>query len=336
MISATNKKWRLLRQWTARYPMWCAWQVTYRCNFRCGFCGYWCDPLSTAPEPTVEQIDRACGKLDKLGTTFISLAGGEPLIRDDIVEICHRVARFHISFVTTNGWYLTPELARQLFEAGLWGVSVSIDYADPAMHDKRRGVEGAFERAVRALDYLQAARIHRWQRVNVMTVLLHDNLDHIEPLLQLAARHGAYLMVQPYGVLKTGNPLFRCQQEGVSQRLLELKSRYGNFLSNKVFLRRIDEALNGGVSGCRAGTAFFNIDSLGQVTICVERRAQPVGNLYDDDEQDLIRRLRRDGKANHCQRCWYNCRGEVEMLYHPVGLMRSLPTLLFDRGRADL
>ncbi len=334
MLGSTAKKWRLLRQWTARYPMWCAWQVTYRCNFRCGFCGYWQDPRGAESEPSADQIGQACRKLDKLGTMLISLAGGEPLLRADIVEIVRKVARFHIPFITTNGWLLTPELARQLFQAGLWGVSVSIDYADPAMHDKRRGAKGAFDRAVRALDYLTAARVHRWQRVNVMTVLLHDNLDHIEPLLRLAARHDAYLMVQPYGMLKTGHDLFCCRQEGVSQRLLNLRQRYRNFLSNPHFLSRFDEALNGGVAGCRAGSAFFSIDSLGEVSSCVEPCATPVGNIYQDDGQVLMRRLRQQARGNNCRQCWYNCRGEVEMLYRPLGLARSLPTLLFDRGRA--
>jgi MoaA/NifB/PqqE/SkfB family radical SAM enzyme len=333
-VSSTTKKWRLLRTWTARHPMWCAWQVTYRCNFRCGFCGYWKDPLGAEPECSLDQIALACRKLDKLGSMFISLAGGEPLIRTDIVPIVEVVARYHVPFITTNGWFVTPQLARRLFQAGLWGVSVSIDYADPAMQDKRRGMPGGFNRAVRALQYLQAARVHPWQRVNVMTVLLHDNLDHIEPLLQLAGRHGAYLMVQPYGMLKTGNDAFRCRHANVAQQLLHLKQRYPNFLSNRHFLARFDEALDGGVPRCRAGSAFFSIDSLGEVSICVEARTQPVGNVYHDGEQVLMRRLRRAGRRNPCTQCWYNCRGEVEMLYHPLGLMRSLPTLLFDRGRA--
>ena len=334
MVSALQKKARLFRTWIARYPMWCAWQVTYRCNFRCAFCGYFNDERGHQPEHGVEDFARASGKLSKLGTMLISLAGGEPLIRDDIVDIVREVARYHIPFITTNGWYLTPDLARQLYDAGLWGVSVSIDYADPDMHDRRRGMKHAFDRAVQALEYLKAARRHPWQRLNVMTVLLHDNLDHIEPLLELAGQYDAYLMVQPYGHLKTGSNRFSNRQQGVADHLLDLKDRYPNFLSNKTFLAGFDKALNGGIPGCRAGQAFFNIDSTGEVTICVEQAGQPVGNIYHDHEQDLIHRLRAQAKTNTCQACWYNCRGEVEMLYHPIGLIQSLPTYFLDRGRA--
>jgi len=334
MLTSTQKKWRLFRAWSGRHPVWCAWQVTYRCNFRCGFCHYWRDPMGAMPEQTIAQIRCGSRKLARLGSLLISIAGGEPLVRPDVVEIVRTIAEFHLPFLTTNGYLATKALAREMFAAGLWGVSVSIDYADPQRHDRARGMRGAFERAVRALDYFSEARRHDWQRVNLMCVLLHDNLDDIEPLLELAARHGAYFMIQPYGVRKTGSRRFVHEQDGVSGRLLDLKRRYRNFLSNEVFLSRFDEALNGGVPDCRAGQAFFNIDSLGDIAICVEERPRPVANLYRDSIRDIVDRLSRSARCNTCTACWYNCRGEVEMLYKPVSLLNSLPLILFDRGRA--
>ena len=86
--------------------------------------------------------------------------------------------------------------------------------------------------------------------------------------------------------------------------------------------------------GCRAGKAFFNIDSTGDVAICVERKASPVANLFRDSIRTILRRLRAAARSNACRGCWYNCRGEIESLYRPMSLACSLPTLLFDRGRA--
>jgi MoaA/NifB/PqqE/SkfB family radical SAM enzyme len=165
-----------------------------------------------------------------------------------------------------------------------------------------------------------------------MAVLLDDNLDQMEPLVQLAAEHDAYFMVQPYGERKTGNRRFTHKQ-GVSETLLALKERYPNFLSNRYFLGRFDAALNGGVPGCRAGRAFFNIDSTGDIAICVEERSRPLANLYRDSIADIRRALRTQARCNTCTDCWYNCRGEVEMLYDVVGIWRSLPTYFFNWGR---
>ncbi|MCP4247526.1 MAG: radical SAM protein [bacterium] len=333
MLASQLKKWRLFRAWSGANPVWCTWQVTYRCNFHCGFCHYWKDPMGELPEQSVAQIEEGAGKLAKIGSLLISIAGGEPFLRPDMVDIVRTIARFHFPFVTTNGWFITPELANDLFEAGLWGASVSIDYIDPAKHDQRRGMKGCFDRAVAALDHLSRARKYDWQRVNLMCVLMDDNLEHIEPLIQLAAEHDAYFMTQPYGLRKTGIRRFLNTGDSIGQYLVGLKRKYPNLLSNEVFLGRFDQALNGGVPGCRAGQAFFNIDSTGDIAICVEERPRPVANLYRHATSDIVRRLKSAAQCNTCTDCWYNCRGEVEMLYSPSGLVKSLPTLFFDTGR---
>ena len=336
MLSPVEKKWRLFRAWTSRRPVWCGWQVTYRCNFRCRFCNYWRDPLGRRSEPTIDDYQAGALKLAKLGTLLISLAGGEPLLRTDLPRIVEAVAQYHFPFVTTNGWLLTPRLARDLMRAGVWGVSVSIDYADPLKHDRRRGVDGAWERAWKAVEMLSDAREYEYQRVNVFAVLMDDNIDEIEPLLELAARRKAYFMVQPYGSLKTGSRAYEHNDGPVSPRLLEMRRRRRNFLSNPYYLGQFDRFLRGGgIDGCKAGRAFFNIDSTGDIAICVDRKGSPVANLYRDDVQEICRRLWKTSKGNTCRGCWYNCRGEVESLYSPKSLVASLPTLFLDRGAAD-
>ncbi|MFB3894102.1 MAG: radical SAM protein [Phycisphaerae bacterium] len=334
MFSPVEKKWRLFRCWAGGHPMWCAWQVTYRCNFRCRFCHYWHDPLGQADEPTLAQYADGARKLANMGTMLVSLAGGEPLLRTDLPQIVREIGRYHFPFVTTNGWLITRQSAEDLMKAGVWGVSVSIDYARPDKHDARRGMDGAWEQAWRAVDLLSAARVHKFQRVNVIAVLMDDNIDDIEPLLEMAGRRGAYFMVQPYGRLKTGTDRYAHNDGAVSPRLLRLHRRHRNFLSNPRYLARFDQFLHGGVPSCRAGQAFFNIDSTGDIAICVERKGQPVANLYRDGTGTIRRRLHDAARGNLCTSCWYNCRGEIESLYRPRGLLESLPTLLFDRGKA--
>ena len=332
--NAVQKKLQLARAWAWRHPVWCAWQVNYRCNFRCAFCRYWIDPMGDAPELSVEDFRNGSRKLGELGAILVSLAGGEPLIRPDIVDIVSAVGDWHFPFITTNGWFSTPELAEELFGAGLWGVSVSLDYASAERHDQRRGMPGAFERGLAAIEHFSAARREKWQRVNWMAVLMEDNLDQIEPMIQMAAERDAYFMVQPYGMRKTGATRFKHADDGqVSTHLLALRRKYPNFLSNPYFLARFDAALDGGVPGCRAGRGFFSIDSTGDVAICVEERARPVANLFEHTATEIVQRLRNDTTARSCTACWYNCRGEIESLYDPWGCVLSLPTLLFDRGR---
>jgi len=326
-LSPWRKRARLLRAYLTGRPVWCAWQVTYRCNYRCSFCNYWQEPSSPEEEVTVQECALGARKLARWGSMLISIGGGEPLLRGDIVDIVGELAREHFVFLTTNGRLVTPELARQLFQAGLWGVSVSLDYADPSRHDKQRGIPGAHGSAVTALRLFVEARTEAYQRVNLMSVLTHDNVEEMEGLAELALRLGATFMVQPYCSLKTGSREFR-PPAGAGRRLIELHRRYPNFLSHRRFLARFDQAGDGGVPGCRAGISFFNIDEQGRVALCVEDRANPVGHLVSDDISVIGTRLRQAGRKNRCRRCWYNCRGEVEALYELRGFLDALPTYL--------
>jgi MoaA/NifB/PqqE/SkfB family radical SAM enzyme len=334
MIGSVEKKWRLFRAWTSRHPIWCAWQVTYRCNFRCRFCHYWHDPLGEADEPSVAHYEAGARKLASMGTMMISLAGGEPFLRLDLPQIVRAIGKYHFPFVTTNGWFVTEKSAADIMRAGAWGVSVSIDYADPKRHDARRGMKGAWDQAWHAVDLLCAARVHKHQRVNVIAVLMDDNIDDMAPLIELAAKRRAYFMVQPYGYLKTNTHAFEHNDGPVAPRLLELHRRYPNFLSNPYYLKRFDKFLHGGIADCRAGRAFFNIDSTGDIAICVERKGHPVANLYKNGWQTIQTRLRDASKNNPCTSCWYNCRGEVESLYSLRSLIQSMPIYLLDRGAA--
>ena len=325
--SGLRRKFGVIASYVRRRPIWCTWQVTYRCNFRCDMCSYWSTPHDK-PEQSLAAFETGSHKLaDGIGNLMISLAGGEPLLRDDIVDIVGILSARHLPMVTTNGWLATKEKARAMWQAGLYGVSVSLDFANADRHDKGRGVKGAFDRAVQALDHFSSTREKSRQKVNLMTVLRHDNLDEIESLIKLAAENHAYFMLQPYCEMKTGDTKFTPARDAAT-KLLELKKLYPNFLSNTEFIRRFPQAAESEVPGCVAGRSFFNIDTNGDISRCVEFRNQPIANLARDDVVEIMRRLRKAHRTNDCNACWYNCRGEIEVMYTARGVLDAIPKLL--------
>jgi len=136
-----------VRRWLfgTRIPLAATIGVTDRCQCRCVHCS----AVSTGSPGSLlslEEIRRVVGETVALGATNVTFTGGEPLLRDDLEAVVATVpSEEAVALVFTNGIGLTPERARKLKDAGLWGVQVSLDSPEPEMHDRLRGWPGCFE-----------------------------------------------------------------------------------------------------------------------------------------------------------------------------------------------
>ena len=70
-------------------------QVTNRCNMQCSFCDFWPNGVAPGEELTLADFARIEGELSELGTFLVSIEGGEPLVRPDLVEIVRIFGRRH-------------------------------------------------------------------------------------------------------------------------------------------------------------------------------------------------------------------------------------------------
>ncbi len=289
-------------------------QVLYACNFRCRICDFWKEAYRAKPRISVADAEIISEKLNQIGPQIISIGGGEPLLHPDLVGIVRALARHHFPVMISNGWAMTPELARALFQAGMVEISVSLDYADPHKHDQQRGMPGAFERAVAALKTLQANRSAPEQRVNMISVVLDDNLPEVEPLIELCRELGITYLVTLYSHSRGSKPE-RVPPSDLSRQLLELKRKHRHFVALRGYLERFSEAsARGGIGPCYAGRHLCNIDSQGNVTFCIDHLEDPVGNIRTDDVFELERRLRERHRTNACRDCWTSCRGSIEAM----------------------
>lgn len=296
----------------------CNLQVTYRCNFRCQICDFWKRPYDPSDELTVDQVRRIGEKLNRLGTMVISLGGGEPLIREDLYQVIAALNKTnHFPILITNGWFVNETVAKDILRAGLQEISVSVDYADPAKHDAQRGCAGSWKRAINALELLNRYRPDRRNRVHMISVLMDDNLDDIEPLILLSRDLGVTYFVNLYSSGRGTKPS-RAPDGKVTEKLRELKAKYPEFVSLTSYVERFDRAIaEGGIGNCQAGYLAFNIGSRGEVSRCIDTIDEPVGNILTDDILDLRDRLRKAQGKGGCAQCWTSCRGFAECLYMP-------------------
>jgi MoaA/NifB/PqqE/SkfB family radical SAM enzyme len=291
-------------------------QLLYQCNFRCQICDFWQPSHRDKPQLGVADVHVIADKLARIGPQIVSIGGGEPLLHDDIVGVVRALGRRHFPVMICNGSLVDRSIARALFQAGIYEVSISVDYADPSKHDAQRGVAGAFDLAIRALETLQSSRVHAWQRVHMISVVMDDNLAEIEPLLRLSRSLGITYLVTLYSDGR-GKAERRATDVGVGARLLDLKRRYPEFVQLRGYLGRFSHAVaHQGVGPCHAGRNLCNIDSQGDVSLCIDRINEPVGNMLRDDPLLLARRLREEHRSNDCHACWTSCRGAIETLMY--------------------
>jgi len=294
-----------------RRPFQCLVQVTNRCNMRCSFCDFWPNGVPAAQELSVDDYRRLASEMAAIGRFLVSIEGGEPFVRRDLVDIVRAFAARHVPLLYTNGWYVDEPSAAALFEAGLTQVGVSIDYPD-TRHDAKRGSIGAFERAVGAVKLLRDAAPRGGKQVHVMTVLTRDNQEALEPLLEMSAALGVghcVTLLSDKG-FRRGHGKDVLPEPGIGRRLSALWQRHRHLRAFEDYLRGIDPFLEGGaMPRCRAGAQSFNVDHVGNVAPCIEKIDQPVGNVREAPLAALLERTRALESVAHCQDCWTLCRG---------------------------
>ena len=140
--------------------------VTDRCNFRCTYCmpkevfGRDYVFLSRAELLTFEEITRLARIFVGLGADKIRLTGGEPLVRNDFEKLVAMLAAIDgvkDLAMTTNGSLLTPARARDLRDAGLRRVTVSLDSLDEAIFQSMNDVGFPVAKVLEAIDNAAAA-----------------------------------------------------------------------------------------------------------------------------------------------------------------------------------
>ena len=164
------------------------------CNMRCRHC--WIEPRFTDGKPDpgrvvdVDALREAVREAKTLGLSSAKLTGGEPMLHPRFMEVVDSLTAEGLSLnMETNGTLLTAEAARHLKDkTRVTFVSISLDGADARTHDAFRGVEGAFDGALRGLSYLTDAGLKNTQ---VIMSVHRGNRAQVEAVVRLAAAHGA-------------------------------------------------------------------------------------------------------------------------------------------------
>lgn len=172
----THQRMALARAAGERRPI-VVWNLTRTCNLKCVHCYTSSEACKYEGELTTDQCRHVLDDLAAFKVPAVLFSGGEPMVRPDLFELIAyaRGLGLHV-VVSTNGTLITEQIARQFVKNKLAYVGISLDSADPAVHDAFRGMPGAFHRTMRGFHYC----VQAGQKVGLRLTLTRQTVQDLD------------------------------------------------------------------------------------------------------------------------------------------------------------
>ncbi len=160
-------------------------ELTARCNLRCRYCYFFNNPAVEYVDLPTEEWLTFFDELGSLGVMNLTLAGGEPFIREDLPVLLEGIVRNRMRYsLLSNGGLIDDKIAAFLAETRRCDyVQVSVDGSRSETHDAGRG-KGSFEKAVRGIRILQKHGVNVAVRLTIHRYNVHDLEDIAKFLLE--------------------------------------------------------------------------------------------------------------------------------------------------------
>jgi MoaA/NifB/PqqE/SkfB family radical SAM enzyme len=261
-----------------------------RCNLSCAYCNEYDDVSKPVP---LDEMMRRIDHLARLGTSIITISGGEPLLHPDLDEIIARI-RHHgrMAGMITNGYLLMPERIERLNKAGLDHLQISIDNVQPDEISKK---------SLKVLDKkLEFLAEHADFHVNINSVV-GGGIKNPDDALTIGRRALGLGFTSTIGIIHDGTgqlkPLGAHERSVWSEMRSWKKKNYSRF-------NHFQEKIANGEPNdwrCRAGSRFLYICENGLVHYCSQQRGYPGVPLAEYTKADLKREfLTEKGCAPNC------------------------------------
>lgn len=160
-------------------------ELTYQCNLNCPYC--YVGKERKKNELTTDEWKKIIAQIPFY--SFVTLVGGEPLIRKDFTEILFATSKKTLGKlnVVSNGILINDEIIDAFIKSNMMLLSVSLD-GYGANHDRNRAKEGIWDKIITNLETLQARKsaLHKKSpMIDIKTIVLENNLDDLPKLYKL-------------------------------------------------------------------------------------------------------------------------------------------------------
>ncbi|HZY62545.1 MAG TPA: radical SAM protein [Edaphobacter sp.] len=294
-----------------------------RCNLACTYCNEFDDVSDPVP---IDEMLRRIDHLGRLGTSVITISGGEPLLHPDLDHIIERIRQTGaIAGMITNGYLLMPDRIERLNKAGLDHMQISIDNVMP---------DAVSKKSLKVLDKkLQMLAEHADFHVNINSVVgggvanPNDALTVSQRALGLGFSSTIGIIHDGSGQLKPLGEAERRVWDKVRKLTRRSYSRFNHF----------QEAIANGKTNdwrCRAGSRYLYICEFGLVHYCSQQRGYPGVPLADYTTADIKREFLTEKSC--APSCTISCVHQVSYIDHWRAPQKSQITPGASHGSSEL
>lgn len=298
---------------TAVRPLVLVWEVTRACDLACDHCRADADPARHPDELTTEEGRGLLADAARFGPGQpVVLSGGDPLKREDLVELVAHGADLGLRMgLTPSGTAsVTRERLAALADAGLSRLALSLDGGSAATHDAFRGEDGSFAETVAAADAAADVGLDMQVNTTVCARTVDDLPSVADRVAELGATRWVLFFLVPVGRGRELEAVSPERADEVLRWAADLDRGFAVSTTEAPQLRRVQLELDGespptptgrgGSDGdddppssparpnALAGDGFAFVNHVGDVTPS-GFLPQPVGNVREDDLVELYR-----------------------------------------------
>lgn len=181
-----HQRMRLAKSAESRRPI-VVWNLTRTCNLHCVHCYTDSAACAYPDELNTKQCKRVLDDLAAYQVPAVLFSGGEPLVRPDLFELADyaRALGLHV-VLSTNGTLIDGATAERIKSTKFAYVGISLDAADPDVHDEFRGQAGAFKRTIRGIRACKSVG----QKVGLRLTLTRQTWRDLDRIFELIEAEG--------------------------------------------------------------------------------------------------------------------------------------------------
>jgi len=170
----------------ASAPFLVIWETTQACDLACVHCRASAQPLRHPEELSTEEGFKLLAEAKQMGTPVFILSGGDPAKRPDLLELVREGKRLGLRMGTIPAATpsLTEDVVRNLKQAGLDQMALSLDYPSADLHDGFRSVKGAFAKTMEAAEWAHQNNLP----LQINTTLWAGSVPYLSEMAELVDR----------------------------------------------------------------------------------------------------------------------------------------------------